>query len=108
MSYLGSGVHNGDIGTVFIITVTEDDVAKDLSGVAAKKILFEKPSGEQLIKEASFTTDGIDGKIQCTMVAGDIDEAGQWIIQAWIQIDETHAFTSDAGTVQVMDSLDNT
>jgi len=72
-------------GQVIILTVTEDDSAKDISGfTTTKEILFKGLDGKLVTKTASFTTDGTDGKIQCTLAAGDIDQKGEWEVQAYV------------------------
>ncbi|HMU74537.1 MAG TPA: hypothetical protein PKD69_02095 [Elusimicrobiota bacterium] len=75
-------IHKGDIGTVFTVTVKEGSVVVDLSSSTAKQIKFRKRSGSILTKTASFVTDGTDGKIKYTTIAGDLDESGPWSIQA--------------------------
>jgi hypothetical protein len=73
-------------GQVIILTVTEDDTAKDISSfTTAKEILFKAPDGKLVTKTATFTTDGTDGKVQCTLAAGDLDQRGDWEVQAHIE-----------------------
>jgi hypothetical protein len=76
-------VHVGDVGTTFILTVT-DGTAVDVSGATTKQILFGKPNGSTVTKTAAFTTDGTDGKVQYSTVANDLDMAGVWNIQAYV------------------------
>lgn len=76
--------HVGDIGTVFQITMLDQDgVAADISSATTKQILFEKPDPERtvLIKAADWVTDGTDGKIEYVVVNGDLDLAGTWKIR---------------------------
>jgi len=75
-------IHLGDIGTVFTVTLKEDDTAVNVSTATTKQILFQDPSQSVTAKTAEFTTDGSDGKIYYTTVADDLDEAGTWQIQA--------------------------
>lgn len=77
----------GDIGTVFRLTVKDqDEVVVDVSTASTKQIIFTDPSGTTTAKTATFTTDGTDGKIQYQTVANDLDEAGQWQIQGYVVI----------------------
>jgi len=79
-------VHNGDIGTIFRLTITDTDgTAIDVSTATTKYIYFQKPSGVRVQKTATFTTDGTDGKIQYTSIAGDIDSVGTWQIQGYVE-----------------------
>ncbi len=78
-------VHVGDIGTVFEATITDAGVVVDVSGASTKDLNFLKPDGTTTLnKTASFTTDGVDGKIRYTTIAGDLTPAGTWQIQAHV------------------------
>ena len=81
-------IHVGDVGTIFRLTVTEDDdtTAVNVSGASVKKFYFAKPDGTKVNKTAEFNTDGTDGKLKYTAVAGDIDTAGRWQVQAYVEI----------------------
>ena len=79
-------VHNGDIGTIFRLTITDTSgTAIDVSTATTKYIYFQDPSGARMQKTASFFTDGTDGKIQYTSVSGDIDSVGTWQIQGYVE-----------------------
>jgi hypothetical protein len=54
----------------------------NLSNANNISIIFQKPDGTDLTKTASLTTNGTDGKIKYTTVAGDLDQIGTWQIQA--------------------------
>ena len=75
-------IHKNDVGTIIRLTVTDDGSAVDLSASSTKQILLRKPSGQVLTKTASFTTDGTNGQIQYTTIAGDLNEVGDWRAQA--------------------------
>ncbi len=80
-------VHMGDVGTVFIATITDQDgVVVDVSAASVKQILFRAPYGKVLTKNATLTTDGKDGKIQYTTVANDLDATGKWSRQGHVTI----------------------
>ena len=53
---------------------------------------------------ASFVTDGIDGKIEYTTVADDLDQVGMWRLQGEVTF-PTGAFPSDKSEFQVMGNL---
>ena len=76
-------IYLGDIGTVIEVTVEEDGTAVDISAATSKQILFQHDETYNKV-DADFTTDGTDGKIQYTLVDGDIDAAGRWLVQACI------------------------
>ncbi len=81
-------IHVGDVGTIIRLTITEDDntTAVDVSLASVKKFYFQKPDGAKLNKAAEFNTDGTDGKLKYTITAGDIDTAGRWQVQAYVEI----------------------
>lgn len=97
-------IHKGDIGTVFEVTVQENGAALNISSATTKQILLRKPSGTVLTKTASFVTDGTNGKISYTTVAGDLSEDGQWKIQAYIVL-PTGSWHSDAQRFDVYPNL---
>ena len=79
-------VHNGDVGTIFRLTITDTaGTAIDVSTATTKYIYFQDPLGNKTQKTAAFTTDGKDGKIQYATIAGDIDKVGTWQIQGYIE-----------------------
>jgi len=79
-------VHNGDVGTVFRLSIVDTaGTAIDVSTATVKYINFQDPSGVKTQKTAAFYTDGSDGIIQYTTVDGDIDEVGTWMVQGYVE-----------------------
>jgi hypothetical protein len=81
----GEEVHKGDIGTVFELTVKDDGAVINISTVSVKQIKFKKPSGTVIIQTAEFKTDGSDGILTYTTLADDLNAAGSWRIQAYVE-----------------------
>lgn len=81
-------IHVGDVGTIFRLTITEDDetTAVDVSTATVKKIYFKKSDGTKVGKTAAFYTDGTDGIIQYAAIAADIDMAGIWQMQGYVEM----------------------
>ena len=77
-------VHNGDIGTIFRVTVQDSTTAVDISGASTKNIVLQKPSGTKVTAAGSFQTDGTDGVLQYTSTGGVIDTVGNWRIQVYL------------------------
>jgi len=75
----------GDTGVIVELTVTlEDEVTPyDLSSASLTEIHLGPPSGDAKVCTATFVTDGTDGKLQYATLAGDIDVAGTWDVQAY-------------------------
>lgn len=99
-------IHVGDVGTIIRLTITESDgtTAVDVSTATVKKFYFAKPSGEKLAVTAEFNTTGVDGKLKYTTIAGDIDVAGVWQVQAYVEIG-TAKYYSTKTTFSVQSNL---
>ena len=98
-------VHNGDVGTIFRLTITDSSsTAIDVSTASTKYIYFLDPSGVKHKKTAAFYTDGTDGIIQYTTIAGDIDEVGTWQMQGYVET-SLGKFYMEKSSFQVLSTL---
>lgn len=87
-------IHLNDIGTVFTATILdEDDAVVDISTYTPKQLIFTKPSATKVTQTASFVTDGTDGQIKYTSIAGDLDEEGLWQLQGIVSTFHTNIVT---------------
>ena len=87
-------VHNADLGTIFRLTITDTaGTASDVSTASTKYIYFQDPDGTKTQKTAAFYTDGKDGIIQYTTIAGDIDQVGTWQVQGYVETSLGKFFT---------------
>jgi hypothetical protein len=94
-----------DIGTIFQITVKDEDCGiVDLSTASTKQIIFRKPDGTLLTKSASFVNSGDDGKIKWVSVSGDLDLPGMYRVQAYIVIGSTQ-FRTNVGEFKVFNNI---
>jgi len=76
----------GDIGFIIEHLVTTNGVApRDISGATLTEFHARTPAGVTKTWTAVFTTDGSDGLLRYTTIAGDLDEAGDWLIQAYVE-----------------------
>lgn len=76
-----SKIYSGDYGTVFTVTVRDqDNIIVNLAG-ASLSFVFLKPDGTSITRSGSLATDGSDGKAEYTVVDGDIDMDGVWSVQ---------------------------
>lgn len=78
-------VHLNDIGTVFRVTLMEDDVAVNLAGYTSVDFRFRKPDGTYLLV-AGTVEDQDDGIISYTTVDGDLDTTGRWWLEILVDI----------------------
>ncbi len=78
-------IHEGDIGTQFIVQVvdalTEDAI--DLTAYDTLEILFQKPDGTVVTQTATLY-DATNGKIKYTTVDGNLTPSGQWQLQGHV------------------------
>lgn len=79
-----SEIHADDVGTQLIFTVKEDGQAVDISLATTTDLEITKPDTTKLQKNASFFTDGTDGKLVYVIESGDINIPGIYRIQAKI------------------------
>tara|TARA_R110000824_G_scaffold249238_1_gene438244 strand:- start:2888 stop:3196 length:309 start_codon:yes stop_codon:yes gene_type:complete len=97
-------IHINDVGTKFLVTVTDGDSAVDISSASTKQLIFKKPSGAKLTKATSFVADGTDGKMQYSVAADDLDEAGSYKLQGKVIISDG-TFYTDIHTFKVYRNL---
>ncbi len=92
-------LHVGDNSTI-IVTLTEDQVATDVSAATIITFLFQKPDKTKLTRTGAFNTDGTDGKVRYRFLTADLDVAGPWKVQ--VQITEgANVFNSAVGDFKV-------
>jgi len=102
---MSAEIHIGDTGTVFTITIKdENDEIVNVGPATTRQIIFRKPSGEVLTKTGSLVTDGTDGKIKYITEEDDLDEQGIWKVDAYIVISSTK-FHSDTAEFNVFPNL---
>lgn len=99
----------GDEGTVFEFPITDEGGVLSLANAVVLQVKFRKPKAglleaETVIKTAILVTNGTDGKIKYTTIAGDIDRAGRWSVQAYIELPDWKGH-SEVKIFQVKDNL---
>lgn len=83
---MAAEIHVGTVGLILRATIKDQDgSAVSVADATTKQIRLEKPDGTDSAKPAAFHTDGTDGVIQYTTVAGDLDVAGAWKAQAYVE-----------------------
>lgn len=93
-------IHVNDIGTEFRILISDDGSTVDLSAATDILMIFKKPSGSRIERNADFYTDGTDGLVYYRSVEGDLDEVGTYKIQANVSIGGG-VFNSSVGSFKV-------
>ena len=79
---MASEIHVNDIGTRFLVTIKDDGVIVDISAASSVTMMFKKPDDEVVNKAGTLYTDGTDGQVYYDTLVGDLDEAGQYKLQA--------------------------
>ena len=97
-------IHVNDVGTKFLVTVTDGSSAVNISSATTKELIIKKPSGTKLTKATSFTSDGTDGKMQHSIASDDLDEAGSYKLQGKVVISDG-TFYTDIHTFKVHRNL---
>ena len=97
-------IHVGDVGTLFIVTVMENDAVLDIRLATTKQIIFKSPSGVKKVKDAEFVTDGRDGKLQYETIENDLNKAEGWNIQVYLEF-ESGTWHTDIATFHVYENL---
>lgn len=97
-------IHINDIGTKFEVTIKDNELIVDISDATTKEIIFKKPDDSVLTKPASFTTDGIDGKMEYSVVSGDLNVSGLWKLQVRI-VTPSGEWKTDITDFPVVDNL---
>lgn len=99
-------VHLYDIGTIIDVPLLDCDLpAEDIDSATVKQILFKKPSGAVVTKDAIFKTDGTDGILRYVTITDDIDEVGTWKIQARVTL-PSGTWSSSIDKFKVYTNLD--
>ena len=99
-------IHVGDDGTVFELTILDTKKKPiNVSTASLRVIHFMKPDRTRVTKTATLTTNGVDGKIQYKSVAGDIDMAGEWIMQGFVKFSDGNGFFSEKPEFPVITNI---
>jgi hypothetical protein len=101
-----SEIHKNDTNIEFRYTVKdEDENIVSLFGATTKQFIFKKPDGAILTKGGSFYTDGTDGILKYATVSGDLDVAGRWQSQLFLDFGESGNFHTDKIRFKVHDNI---
>ena len=104
---MSSEIHQDDVGTRFLITVKDDGLPVDISGVSGgsvHQLSFRKPSDTVIDRNATLQDYGISGVMYYDTIAGDLDEAGMYKMQAKVVI-PSGTFYTDIYTFKVHSNL---
>jgi len=98
-------IHIGDIGTVFEVTLLDDEVVEPIDGATLMEIIFVKPDKTKVTNIASWSSDGIDGKMRYVIsLDTELDQKGTWKIQGIVTF-ATGKWHSDIDSFKVYENL---
>lgn len=75
-------IHVDDYGWTGRLRMVQNGVAVDVSSFTTLKYVLRSPAGIVVEKTASFDTDGINGWLKYIFLVGEIDEIGEWSVEA--------------------------
>ena len=102
-----SEIHKNDIGTRFLITIKDDGNVVNISGdpgSSTHQINIKKPDDTVVNRSATLRDVGISGVMYYDTIAGDLDQAGTYKLQAKVVIPSGTYFT-DVYTFKVHSNL---
>ncbi len=68
----------------------------DISSASTKTMIIEKPDSTMISASAIFLTDGKDGKIYYRTVAGDLNQAGTYNVQSYLEMPDFVGYSTPA------------
>lgn len=75
-------IHIDDYGFYGKLRVVRDGAGMDISNYSTLRYVLRSPNGYPKVRSAAFDTNGVDGVLKYLFASGDIDEIGEWSVQA--------------------------
>jgi len=97
---MASEIHVDDVGTRFLLTIKDDGTIVNVSNALNIDVIFKKPDDTVIYRAGTLFTNGTDGKVYYDTIAGDLDEAGLYKLQAKVAL-PTGIYYTDIHTFQV-------
>jgi hypothetical protein len=90
--------------TKFFVTIVENGTGVNLSTSVSHTITFKKPDSSILSVSGTLQSTGVSGVMFYTAQSGDLDLAGQWKIQGFVDLGATQ-FYSEPSSFRVYKNL---
>jgi hypothetical protein len=89
-------IQNNTTGVQFIVKIAEDQTGNtvNMSGATSIQFIFQRPDKTILTVTGSLYTDGTDGNVQYTTLAGDLNLKGKWKLQVSYSLGSSVKMTS--------------
>lgn len=78
-------LRRGDVGSVIRIAVKENGTTFDISAATLKQLKVKHPDGTGSTWVPSFESGGADGVLVYATLAADLDQAGPWTGQVYLE-----------------------
>lgn len=102
---MAAEIHVDDIGTSLQLLVKDENGAIVDISTATLQVWIRKPDLSVLTKTGTLVNDGTDGLMQYVTVSGDLDTAGKWAIQGFVEFSNGTEFHTDVHHFRVYDNL---
>ena len=80
-------IHVGDAGTALEYEIRDEKGAiVDVSTATIKQVTYRRPNGTKFVRALDFVTTGIDGLVRYTTTPEDLDKAGTWKAQVYVEL----------------------
>lgn len=93
-----------DYGTIIYGTISDSSGTIDISSATTKQIILLRPDGTKVQEDATFVTDGTDGRLSYTIQSTDFSLAGIWRVQ-WYIVMTSGSWKTDIKTFKVYNNL---
>lgn len=92
---MSSEIHQNDIGTRLLITVKDEGELVNISNATLRQLNIRKPSDVVINRTGLIFNDGsaLSGIMYYDTVAGDLDEAGNYKLQAKVSLPSGSYYT---------------
>ena len=90
-------IHVGDAGTALEFEIKDEKgVLVDISSATIKQATFRRPNGTKFVRPLDFITTGTDGLVRYTTTPTDLDKAGIWKVQVYVELGSGKWYTTKA------------
>lgn len=96
-----------DIGNEIKVRINKDDCSGNVENVSSATVItfyIIKPNGTVLTKTGVLDTDGTDGIVKYTTIAGDLDQVGAYRVEVYIEF-SAGKFTTTPSSFTVKSTL---
>lgn len=96
------------VGSVLMITLMDGESPFDVSNADDIRIIFKKRSGNIFTVSGVPVAGGVDGRIMYEFQEGDLDELGEWKVQAFVRRgpDKFYSAIQSVRVAEILDEIE--